>query len=68
MELRSVCVSTGPIRFGKGSRIAKICEGDSLVTDNFFFHFYRPDKFGTATIFHNAEHLSDLLLPVLNED
>jgi hypothetical protein len=30
--------------------------------------FYRPDKIGTDTIYHVAEHLSELVLPVLNVD
>jgi hypothetical protein len=56
-------------RFRKGNRIrVEICEGDSPVTDNLFFHFYRPDKIGTDTIYHDAEHPSELLLPVLDED
>ena len=56
-------------RFCKGSRIrVEICEGDSPVTDNLFFHFYRPDKIGTDTIYHDADHPSELLLPVLDED
>ncbi len=54
-------------RFQKGNRIrVEICEGDSPVTDNLFFHFYRPDKIGTDTIYHNAEHVSELMLPVLD--
>ena len=54
-------------RFLKGNRIrVEICEGDSPVTDNLFFHFYRPDKIGTDTIYHDAEHPSELMLPVLD--
>lgn len=54
-------------RFQKGNRIrVDICEGDSPVTDNLFFHFYRPDKIGTDTIYHDAEHASELMLPVLD--
>jgi len=56
-------------RFRKGSRIRlEIANGDSPVTDNLFFHFYRPDKIGTDTIYHDAEHPSELVLPVLNVD
>ena len=56
-------------RFRKGSRIrVDICEGDSPATDNLFFHFYRPDKIGTDTIYHDAEHPSELVLPILNAD
>lgn len=52
--------------FHKGSRIrVEICNGDSPVTDALFFHFYRPDKIGADTIYHDAEHPSELILPVL---
>ena len=52
--------------FHKGSRIrVEICNGDSPVTDALFFHFYRPDKIGMDTIYHSAEHPSELILPVL---
>ena len=55
--------------FHKGSRIrVEICNGDSPVTDSLFFHFYRPDKIGTDTIYHSAEHPSELILPVLKHD
>jgi uncharacterized protein len=55
--------------FHKGSRIrVEICNGDSPVTDSLFFHFYRPDKIGADTIFHDAEHPSELVLPVLKVD
>jgi hypothetical protein len=53
--------------FHKRSRIrVEVCNGDSPVTDALFFHFYRPDKIGTDTIHHNAEHPSELILPVLH--
>jgi putative CocE/NonD family hydrolase len=52
--------------FKQGSRIrVEVCCGDSPVTDNLFFHVYRPDKIGTDTIFHDAEHPSHVVLPVL---
>lgn len=55
--------------FRKGSRIrVEICNGDSPVTDSLFFHFYRPDKIGTDMIYHDAEHPSELILPVLKPD
>ncbi len=51
-------------RFRKGNRIrVEICNGDSPVTDALFFHFYRPDKIGTDTIF--LAQKSELVLPVL---
>jgi len=46
----------------------EIANGDSPVTDNLLFHFYRPDKIGTDTIYHDAEHPSELVLLVLNVD
>jgi len=52
--------------FGKGNRIrVEVCNGDSPVTDSLFFHFYRPDKIGTDTLYHSDEHPSELILPVL---
>ena len=57
-------------RFRKGSRIrVEIVNGDSAFTDGpFSHHFYRPDKIGTDTIYHDAAHPSELLLPVLDMD
>ena len=56
-------------RFHRGSRIRlEVANGDSPVTDNLFFHFYRPDKIGTDTICEGAEHPSKLVLLVLNVD
>src|SRR5882757_1767564 len=50
-------------RFRKGNRIrVEICNGDSPITDSLFFHFYRPDKIGTDTIYHDADHPSQLIL------
>jgi uncharacterized protein len=52
--------------FHKGSRIrVEICNGDSPLTDSLFFHFYRPDKIGADTIYHDTEHPSELILPAL---
>jgi hypothetical protein len=54
--------------FHKGSRIrVEICNGDSPVTDSLFFHFYRPDKIGADTIYHDAERPSEVVLPVLQD-
>ncbi len=56
-------------RFRKGNRVrVEIANGDSLVTDGLFFHFYRPDKIGADTIYHDAAHPSELMLPVLTAD
>ena len=55
-------------RFAKGSRIRlEISCADSPITDFLFSHVYRPDKHGTDTIHHDAEHPSELILPVLGE-
>ena len=55
-------------RFAKGNRIrVEISCADSPVTDFLFSHIFRPDKLGTDTIHHNAEYLSELVLPVLDE-
>lgn len=52
--------------FKKGSRIRlELACGDSPVTDGLFSHIYRPDKIGTDTVHHDAEHPSQLILPVL---
>ena len=51
----------------KGSRIRpEIEKGDPPVTDSLFFHFYRPDKIAADTIYYDAEHPSELVLPILN--
>jgi uncharacterized protein len=56
-------------RFKKGNRIrVEIACGDSAVTDGLFAHIYRPDKMGTDTVLHDAQHPSQLILPVLNAD
>ena len=56
-------------RFREGNRIRlEIANGDSPVTDGLFFHFYRPDKIGADTIYHDAEHPSELLLPMMTQD
>jgi len=56
-------------RFHRGNRIRlELCCGDSPVTDGLFWHLYRPDKIGADTIYHDAEHPSHLILPVLPVD
>ena len=56
-------------RFRQGNRIrVEIACSDSPVTDGLFFHVYRPDKIGTDTIHHDAEHPSHVVLPVLPVD
>ncbi len=52
--------------FKQGSRLrVEVSCGDSPVTDGLFGHVYRPDKIGTDTIHHDAEHPSHIVLPVL---
>ena len=52
--------------FNKGSRIRlELANGDSPVTDAIFTHMYGPRAVGTDTIYHDAQHPSQLLLPVL---
>ena len=52
--------------FKAGHRIRlEICCGDSPVTEALWPHYYRPDKMGTDTIYHSAEHPSALVLPMI---
>jgi putative CocE/NonD family hydrolase len=51
--------------FAAGHRIRlEIVNGDSPVTEALWTHFYRPDKIGTDTIYHDTAHPSALVLPV----
>lgn len=43
----------------------EIVNGDSPVTEQLWVHYYRPDKIGRDTIFHDAAHPSELILPVM---
>jgi uncharacterized protein len=53
-------------RFKKGNRVRlEIVNGDSVVTDVLWTHYYLPSKIGTDTIYHSAEHVSALTLPVM---
>jgi hypothetical protein len=53
-------------RFKKGNRVRlEIVCGDSAVTDVLWTHYYVPNKIGTDTIYHTAEHPSVLVLPVM---
>jgi putative CocE/NonD family hydrolase len=52
-------------RFSKGSRIRlELAPGDSMIGDGLFWHYY-GHKVGTDTIYHDAEHASRLLLPIV---
>ncbi len=56
-------------RFKKGNRLRlEIVNGDSVITDVLWTHYYVPDKIGTDTIYHSAEHPSALTLPVMEGD
>jgi uncharacterized protein len=53
-------------RFKTGSRVRlEIVNGDSVVTDVLWTHYYTPSKIGTDTVFHSPERPSALILPVL---
>ena len=53
-------------RFKKGNRVRlEIVNGDSVVTDVLWTHYYVPSKIGTDTIYHSAEYPSALTLPVM---
>jgi predicted acyl esterase len=52
-------------RFKQGSRIRlEIVNGDSMVTDMLWTHYYAPDKIGQDTIWHSDKFPSELILPV----
>ena len=51
--------------FKAGHRIRlEIVNGDSPVTEALWTHYYRPDKIGEDTVYHNAQYPSALTLPV----
>jgi uncharacterized protein len=53
-------------RFKKGNCVRlEIVNGDSVVTDVLWTHYYLPNKIGTDTIHHSAERPSALTLPVM---
>jgi putative CocE/NonD family hydrolase len=53
-------------RFKMGNRVRlEIVNGDSVITDVLWTHYYVPSKIGTDTIHHSAEHPSVLTLPVM---
>ena len=52
--------------FRQGHRIRlEIANGDSPVTEALWPHYYRPDKIGSDTIYHDRAYRSELILPVL---
>ena len=61
-------ISIEPIahRFKKGNRVRlEIVNGDSVITDVLWTHYYVPSKIGTDAIHHSAQHPSALILPVM---
>ena len=53
-------------RFKTGNRVRlEIVNGDSVITDVLWTHYYAPSKIGTDTIFHSPERPSALILPVM---
>jgi uncharacterized protein len=66
-EIYKLQVSLEPMAylFKKGHRIRlEIVNGDSPVTEALWPHYYRPDKIGADTIYHDGNHPSELVLPV----
>ena len=52
--------------FKKGHRLRlEIANGDSPLTDSLFTHQYSWFKVGSDTIYHDAEHASRLIVPVV---
>ena len=61
-----IAVMPTAYRFKKGSRIRlELANGDSQLTEFVFQHDYTPKKVGTDTIYHDAEHPSHLIVPVV---
>ncbi len=53
-------------RFKAGNRMRlEIVNGDFVVTDVLWTHYYVPSKIGADTIYHSATHPSALILPVM---
>ncbi len=52
--------------FKKGSRIRiDVAPGDSQITDFAFAHEITPDMVGTDTVYHDAAHPSQVMIPVM---
>jgi predicted acyl esterase len=66
-EIYKVEISLEPIAYlvKQGHRLRlEIVNGDSPATEILWSHYYRPDKIGADTIYHDAAHPSELVLPV----
>lgn len=64
-----ICIVPTANLFRKGSRLRiEIANGDSPVTDGFFWHEYTPSQIGTDTIHHNRQYPSYLSVPVVIAD
>ena len=62
----AIAVMPTAYRFKKGSRIRlELANGDSQLTEFVFQHDYTPDKVGRDTIYHNPDHPSHILLPLV---
>jgi len=52
--------------FKKGSRIRiDVAPGDSQLTDFAFAHDITPDMVGSGTVYHDAQHPSQVLIPLI---
>jgi uncharacterized protein len=61
-----IAVMPSATLFKRGDRIrVELANGDSPITDIVFTHDYAPYQVGRDTIYHDAEHPSQILLPVL---
>jgi uncharacterized protein len=54
--------------FRRGNRIrVEIGNGDSMVSDGLFHHYY-GHKVGTDCYYHDAEHPSHILMPIVGRN
>ena len=64
----TIALVASAYRFSKGSRIRlDVSCADSPVTDTVFWHYFTPDKVGTDTIYHDEDHRSRIVFPLLAE-
>jgi putative CocE/NonD family hydrolase len=61
-----ISVEPNAFRFKKGNRIRlELANGDSMVTDMLWTHYYAPNKIGQDSFWHSTKYPSALILPVL---